>query len=199
MMREEQRISRDALQQSVVIPLSALVPNKGQIEGVPANPRSINVNKFKKLKASIQDDPEMLALRELLVYPYGTKFVIIGGNMRYQALKELGYTEAICKVIPKEATPEQLRAVTIKDNNNFGDWDFEELANEWDNDELDAWGVDLPPMDDDVDDDKEKDGKADGALKITIESDDRDKMMYLFSELQDRGFDCKMSGNMESD
>lgn len=142
------------LQQSVIIPLSQIEPNKGQIPGVPANPRSIDVAKFKKLKASIEENPEMLSLREVLVYQHGDKYVIIGGNMRYRALKEVGYKEAVCKVIPQRATAEQLRAVAIKDNNNFGDWDFEALANLWNAEELDRWGVDLPPMDGDVKEDE---------------------------------------------
>lgn len=142
------------LQQSVIIPLSQIEPNKGQIPGVPANPRSIDVAKFKKLKASIEENPEMLSLREVLVYQHGDKYVIIGGNMRYRALKEVGYNEAVCKVIPQTATAEQLRAVAIKDNNNFGDWDFEALANLWNAEELDSWGVELPPMDGDVKEDE---------------------------------------------
>lgn len=160
-MKEKRQISKEALRQSVVLPLSALETNRGQIEGVPANPRAINAAKFKKLKASIQENPEMLALREVLVYPHGAKYVIIGGNMRFRALKELGYTEAVCKVIPKEATPEQLRAVTIKDNNNFGEWDFDLLANEWDAEELDAWGIDLPQMDAEVSEDEAKEDNFD--------------------------------------
>ncbi len=152
--RNTKTIDPKQLQQSVILPIAQLEPNKGQIEGVPGNPRSIDVTKFKKLKASIQENPEMLSLREVLVYQHGAKYVIIGGNMRYRALKELGYKEAICKVIPQGATAEQLRAVAIKDNNNFGDWDFDALANLWDKDELDRWGIDLPPMDGDVKEDE---------------------------------------------
>ena len=155
------------IRQSEIIPLSALEVNKGQIDGVPSNPRTIDVVKFRKLKASIKENPEMLSLREVLVYPHGEKFVIIGGNMRYRALKELGYTEAVCKVIPKETTAEQLRAVAIKDNNNFGEWDFDMLANLWDLDELDKWGIDLPPMDtaEAEEDDAKEDGFDEGAAK----------------------------------
>ncbi len=152
--RNTKTIDPKQLQQSVILPIAQLEPNKGQIEGVPGNPRSIDVTKFKKLKASIQENPEMLSLREVLVYQHGAKYVIIGGNMRYRALKELGYKEAICKIIPQGATAEQLRAVAIKDNNNFGDWDFDALANLWDKDELDRWGIDLPPMDGDVKEDE---------------------------------------------
>lgn len=153
---KKRNIDPKQLQQSVIIPLAQLEPNKGQIEGVPENPRSIDVTKFKKLKASIEENPEMLSLREVLVYPHGDKYVIIGGNMRYRALKELGYKDAVCKVIPQGTTAEQLRAVAIKDNNNFGDWDFDALANLWNAEELDRWGIDLPPMDGEVKEDEAK-------------------------------------------
>ena len=136
------------LVQSVVVSLSDIVPNKGQIPGVPKNPRQMKDDvKFRKLKASIQDDPEMLALREVLIYQYNGLNVIIGGNMRYRALKELGYTETIAKIIPPNTPPEKLRAIVIKDNVAFGDWNTDDLANEWNLDELDHWAVDLPDID----------------------------------------------------
>ncbi len=132
------------LVQSVRLPLSKIEVNKGQIDGLPKNPRFIRDDKFKKLIKSIEDNPEMTALREVLVYPHGDKYVIIGGNMRYHALKELGYKEAICKVLPESTTPEQLQAYTIKDNASFGEWDFDLLGNEWDAGLLCDWGVDVP-------------------------------------------------------
>jgi hypothetical protein len=126
------------------IALSKLETNKGQIEGLPKNPRLIKDSKFEKLKKSIEDNPEMLGMREVLVYPYGSKFVIIGGNMRFQACKDLGFTEVPCKVLEKDTTAEQLRAITIKDNVGFGEHDWELLANEWDSVELEDWGIELP-------------------------------------------------------
>ena len=119
--------------QSVMLKLSTIEPNKGQIEGLPKNPRFIKDEKFKKLVKSIGDNPEMTAMRELLVYPLDNgKHIIIGGNMRYRAMKELGVKEAPCKVIPKEATIEQLQAYTLKDNSGYGEWDFDLLNQEWD-------------------------------------------------------------------
>lgn len=170
-------IDPKTLQQSVILPIAQLEPNKGQIEGVPSNPRSIDVAKFKKLKASIQENPEMLSLREVLVYQHGAKYVLIGGNMRYRALKELGYKEAICKVIPQGTTAEQLRAVAIKDNNNFGDWDFEALANLWDSDELNRWGIDLPPMDGDV---KEDEAEEDNFNPASVTGKAKSKLGDIF-------------------
>ncbi len=126
------------------IALTKLEINKGQIEGLPKNPRLIKDAKFDKLKKSIEDNPEMLGMREVLVYPQGSKFVIIGGNMRFQACKDLGFTEVPCKVLDSDTTAEQLRAITIKDNVGFGEHDWELLANEWEAEELEEWGLELP-------------------------------------------------------
>jgi len=126
------------------IALAKLETNKGQIEGLPKNPRLIKDAKFEKLKKSIEDNPEMLGMREVLVYPHGSKFVIIGGNMRFQACKDLGFTEVPCKVLDNDTTAEQLRAITIKDNVGFGEHDWELLANEWESVELEEWGLEVP-------------------------------------------------------
>ena len=133
--------------QSTIIKLSDIEVNKGQIPGLPGNPRFIRDEKYKKLIKSLQDNPEMTALRELLVFEHGGKYVIIGGNMRYRAMKELGYKETICKIIPAGTPVEALKAYTIKDNAGFGEWDFEQLANDWDLDQIESWGVDIPDVD----------------------------------------------------
>lgn len=126
------------------IKIKDLATNDGQIEGLPKNPRQIRDQRYEKLKKSIEDAPEMLQLRELLVYPHGGKFVIIGGNMRYRACKEIGYKELPCKVLDAETPVEKLRQYAIKDNENFGEYDWDVVANEWDAEELTDWGVELP-------------------------------------------------------
>lgn len=133
--------------------------NKGQIEGLPANPRLIRDEKYEALKRSIEEDPEMLQLRELLVFKHEAKYVVVGGNMRYQVLKKLGYQEAPCKVIPEGTSVEKLKAYTIKDNVAYGEWDIDMIANEWDTDWLNSIGLDLPNFDPDekVPDEAEED------------------------------------------
>ena len=129
----------------IILPLDDIEVNEGQLEGLPSNPRSITREKMELLKTNITDYPEMLSLRSLLIYPIDdSKYILIGGNMRYRALKELGYTEAPCIIIPKETSIEQLKAYTIIDNNAFGKWSWDMLANEWDELQLVEWGVDLP-------------------------------------------------------
>lgn len=138
------------LVQSVMIPLSKIESNKGQIDGLPKNPRLIRDEKFNKLKKSISDDPEMTALRELLVIEHDGKYVIIGGNMRFRAMQDLGIEEAPCKVIPADTDVQKLKAYTIKDNAGFGEWDWDDLANEWGEEPLSDWGVDVWQVDGDV-------------------------------------------------
>lgn len=135
-----------AIVQSQEMPLKDITPNKGQIPGVPKNPRVIRDQKFRLLKKSIEEDPEMLGLREILLFPYQGKNIIIGGNMRYQALKDLGYTSAIVKILPADFTPEKLRAIVIKDNSGFGEWDWDALADEWEAAQLIDWGLDVPDL-----------------------------------------------------
>jgi hypothetical protein len=127
-----------------MLPVSVLETNKGQVEGLPKNPRFIRDARYEKLKKSIADAPEMLHLRELIVFPLGEKYVIVGGNMRYRACCDLGHTEVSCKVLPEDTPVEKLREYAIKDNNEFGQNDYDLLANEWDESELEEWGVEEP-------------------------------------------------------
>ena len=127
------------------IPLSQLEPNRGQVDGLPKNPRILRDERFAALKKSIEDDPEMLELRELLVYPTeGGQYVVIGGNMRLRVLQDLKAETASCKVIPAETPVEKLKAYATKDNVGFGDWDWQTLEAEWDAKALVGWGMELP-------------------------------------------------------
>ncbi len=130
--------------QIVHIKITKLEGNNGQIDGLPKNPRFIRDKRFKALVKSIEDAPEMLELRELIVYPHGKKYVVIGGNMRLKACRELGFTDVPCKVLPKDTPIEKLREYAIKDNNDAGEQDWDITANEWDTEELEKWGMELP-------------------------------------------------------
>ena len=103
------------------------------------NPRIIKDNKFKKLVKSIKDFPEMLELRPIVV---DENMVILGGNMRYRACIEAEIKEVPIK-IAKDLTEEQKKEFIIKDNSNFGEWDWDTLGNEWDNVKLGEWGMDV--------------------------------------------------------
>ena len=129
------------------LPIEFLELNRGQIYGLPKNPRFIRDARFEALKKSISDNPEMLEMRELLVYPFDEKYIVIGGNMRLRACIELGIKDVPCKVLPTETPVEKLRAYTMKDNIAFGETDWDALANEWDLSELKDFGMTLDGID----------------------------------------------------
>jgi ParB-like chromosome segregation protein Spo0J len=108
----------------------------------PNNPRLIKDDKFKKLVNSIKEFPEMLNIRPIVV---NKDMVILGGNMRYKACLEAGIKEV--PVIITDLSEEQQKEFLIKDNVSGGEWDWDMLANEWNTDELQEWGLDLPIYD----------------------------------------------------
>lgn len=178
-----------------ILPLSLIQPNDGQIEGLPANPRQINEQKYELLKKNITDYPELLEYRGLLVYPHDGKYITIGGNMRLRALSELNYKEAPCAVLPADTTVEQLKAYIILDNDNFGQWDWDMLANEWDENILNNLGIELP-MDlnasDLFDETNEAKEKHVDDWFINIECKDEQECQQLYNELIEKGVECKI-------
>lgn len=117
----------------------------------PDNPRLIKDVKFKKLVQSIKDFPEMLEKRPIIV---NKDLVCLGGNMRLKAAREAGLKEIWIDIA--DWSEEKQREFIIKDNSGFGEWDWDILANEWDQTKLNDWGLDLPPMLDEEKEEKEK-------------------------------------------
>jgi 16S rRNA G966 N2-methylase RsmD len=110
-----------------------------EIHTNPENPRTIRDEKFKKLVKSLQEFPEMMSIRPVVV---NNEMMILGGNMRYEAAKAAGWKEIPIEVV--DLTPDQQREFIIKDNVSGGDWDFDALASGWDVEQLTDWGVDVP-------------------------------------------------------
>lgn len=129
-----------------LISISLLDFNKGQLQGLPKNPRFFRDNRYEAMKKSISDSPEMLELRELIVYPYNDgRYVVVCGNLRLRACKELGYKELPCKVLNADTPMKKLREYATKDNVNFGENDKDIMENEWDKSELQDWGIEFEP------------------------------------------------------
>lgn len=173
-----------------LIKLEQIELNEGQIEGLKSNPRVIDEKKYRKLVQSIKELPEMLEHRGLLVYPNKNKYVTIGGNMRLRALEELGYKEVWCEVLDVSTSIEQLNEMIIKDNLSYGFWDWDALANDWDEMQLKDWGMDLPSFDN-IEEDEETPLKT-ISTKLIVECVEPNKLKDLFEELQKRGFECTL-------
>jgi len=106
----------------------------------PNNPRIIKDDKFKKLVQSIKDFPQMLELRPIVI---DENNIVLGGNMRLKACQELGLKD-VPTIYAKDLTEDQKKEFIIKDNVGFGEWNWDELANDWDEELLVEWGLDLP-------------------------------------------------------
>jgi len=120
------------MKKQTVIPLEQLEPNKGQLKWLPKNPRQWTQEQLDRLKGSICETPLLLEARGLIVFPRSeTRYVVIGGNMRLAALRELGYTEAPCYVLPADTTPDKVKEIAIKDNGQFGEWDVDAIMESW--------------------------------------------------------------------
>jgi len=105
----------------------------------PNNPRLIKDDKFKKLVKSIQDFPDMLNVRPIVV---NQDMVVLGGNMRLKAIKEAGIKEINVDIV--DWNEQQQKEFIVKDNVGYGEWDWDDLANNWDAQELTDWGLDIP-------------------------------------------------------
>jgi len=111
-----------------------------------ANPRTIRDFKFEKLKKSITEFPKMLELRPMII---DDQNIVLGGNMRLTALKDLGYKEIPDNWVKRasELTEDEKQRFIIVDNVGFGDWDWDILANEWDSELIADWGLEVPSFD----------------------------------------------------
>lgn len=128
------------------ISLDKIEHNQGQLEGLPANPRRTTEERIQKLMKSIEQDEQMLELRPLMVYPFGDgRYLVIGGNMRLEALRRLGRRETPCTIIPRDTPTETLKRYLAKDNASFGEWDWQQLAEWWDTEQLMQWDI-MPPF-----------------------------------------------------
>ena len=125
----------------------------GSVKGNSRNPRFIRDEKFKKLVASLVEFPEMATLRPLVV---DENMTVLGGNMRLKAMQELKWKE-VPIVVAEGLTDAQKDEFVIKDNVGFGDWNWEQLANEWDAEELTRWGLEIPGFDVDLELEAEED------------------------------------------
>ena len=134
-----------------------------QVKANPKNPRIIKDHKFKKLVQSIKDFPEMLEKRPIVV---DENMIVLGGNMRLKACLEAGLKEVWIDVA--NWTEEQKQEFIIKDNVGFGEWDWEILANEWEPELLDKWGLDLPDMFEEEPEAEEDDYQEPDDLKVDV-------------------------------
>ena len=167
-----------------LLKISAVKPNTD-------NPRVIRDNKFQKLVASIKEFPEMLKLRPIVV---NKDMIILGGNMRYKACIEAGLRE-VWVLKAADLTKEQENEFIVKDNVGFGEWDWDVLANEWDVKELEEWGLDGFPFEDNEIKEKEDidlSDKIKEIFEVIITCGNESEQEATFEELTKKGYICRV-------
>mgnify|MGYP000724322563 FL=1 len=127
------------------ISISCWTSTRASSPGFRTNPRFFRDYRFESDEKSISDSPEMLDLRELIVFPSEGRYIVVCGNLRLRACKDLGYKELPCKVLPDDTPVAKLREYATKDNVSFGENDMDIMENEWDKAELQDWGIEFAP------------------------------------------------------
>jgi ParB-like chromosome segregation protein Spo0J len=161
-----------------------------EVKSNPKNPRLIKDDKFRKLVKSIQEFPQMLELRPIVV---DENNIVLGGNMRLKACKEAGLKEVY--IVKAEGLTElQKDEFIVKDNVGFGEWDWDMLANEWDTELLDEWGLDLPVMLDADEDLELKDlsSTIDNLYRIEVICKDEEHQEKTYNKLIEEGYECRL-------
>jgi len=168
-----------------IVKISEVKPN-------PSNPRIIKDDKFRKLVKSIQGFPEMLKLRPIVV---NDDMIVLGGNMRLKACKEAGLKE-VTIIKASNLTEQQQKEFIIKDNVGFGEWDFDDLANNWEAEELAEWGLDIPNFDTDEEfTDKEQKDLSDDlkeTFEVIIECISEREQETVFNNMIKDGYKCRV-------
>jgi len=160
-----------------------------EIKSNPNNPRIIKDEKFKQLVKSIQEFPEMLKLRPIVV---NDDMIVLGGNMRLKACIEAGIEE-INIIKASELTEDQQREFIIKDNIGYGEWDWQVLGNEWDIEQITDWGLDLPKFDI-IDEKKETDlsNKIQSEYRIEIICKSEEDQEKTYNKLIEENYECRL-------
>lgn len=166
-----------------------------QIKPNPNNPRVIKDEKFAKLVKSIEEFPKMMELRPMVINSDG---ILLGGNMRLKALKELNYKEIPDSWVRRadQLTEDEQRRFIIADNVGFGEWDWEMINADWDIEELEDWGLDVPDFGEAIDEgtDPFDDAGITAANKyaVTVICENEAEQEVIYMRLTSEGLTCKI-------
>jgi ParB-like chromosome segregation protein Spo0J len=157
-----------------------------EIKPNPNNPRLVKDDNFKKLVESVKGFPDMLNVRPIVV---NKDMIVLGGNMRLKAMKEAGYKEANIEIV--DWTEEQQREFIIKDNIGYGEWDWNIIANEWDAQVLQHWGLEIPIFKD-TEEQEDISDKIKQDFRIEVVCKDEMEQEQKYNKLIEMGYECRL-------
>ena len=183
----------------MMLPVALLQLNEGQLEWMPKNPRQWTQDGVNKAKDSLERDPDFLDDRPLLVVPHDGAFVVYAGNMRLTAARELGVEALPCVSYEPESVEDRdtIKRRAILDNGDFGAWDWDALANEWDDLPLGDWGVPNWGNDDEEDEPTDLDAEPRNkpfVLKVTFPTADKmNQFVAAYKDVLENDYGCTIS------
>ena len=164
------------------IAINKVIPNSD-------NPRYIKEEKFKKLVQSLKGFPEMAGVRPIVV---NQEMIVLGGNMRLKAMQEAGFDKVWVEVV--DWSEEKQREFIIKDNVGFGEWDWDELANTWNAEELTEWGLDVWQPEEEAEPAEQKDlsGDLKETFEVIIQCGNEEEQEAAYEKLTKEGYICRV-------
>lgn len=178
--------------------MSGIIHRKlSELTKLENNPRYIKDEDFDRLCQSIKDNPDYFEARPLILSNRTGSLVIIAGNQRFEAAKKLGLKKVPTFLI-ENLTEEREREITIRDNVNNGSWDWDKLANEWQEIDLKNWGIDIPEPDPDDIDTGEADNQKEESINysskygVIVMCKDEADQEQVYQKLVGEGYDCKI-------
>jgi ParB-like chromosome segregation protein Spo0J len=165
-----------------IIDINEIKPN-------PNNPRVIKDEKYHQLVKSIKEFPKMLEIRPIVV---NEDMIVLGGNMRLKACKQAGLKE-LPIIKASTLTEEEQREFIIKDNVGYGEWDWQQLTNDWDTEQLQDWGLDLPDFT--IAEEKDPNDisdtiKQEYRIEIILPTEELQELTY--NKLIEEGYECRI-------
>jgi ParB-like chromosome segregation protein Spo0J len=158
-----------------------------EIKSNPNNPRIIKDDKFRKLVKSIQEFPKMLEIRPVVV---NADMIVLGGNMRLKACKEAGLKE-VPVIFAHDLTEHEQKQFIIKDNVGFGEWDWDMLANEWEPELLEDWGLDVPSIEE-YQEPNDLSDTLNQMFKIEVNCNSEEEQEKTYNKLIELGLECRL-------
>ncbi len=160
-----------------------------KVKNNPNNPRVIKDDKFEKLVRSIKEFPKMLEIRPIVV---NDDMIVLGGNMRLKACKEAGLKE-VPIIKASDLTEDEQRQFIIKDNVSGGEWDWEQLASEWDAEKLDEWGLDVPEFGEiEGNEPKDLSDELRETFEVIVSCTDEKNQEQVYNKLIGEGLECRV-------
>jgi len=163
------------------------------LKKLPNNPRTIKTDSFEKLCESLKNSPDYFEARPLILSDRTGELIVIAGNQRYEAAKANGLKEVPTYLL-SGLTEEKEREIIIRDNVNNGEWDWDVLANQWNAEDLESWGLDAWQHETGEEPTEPKDlsDELKDTFEVIVQCGNEDEQEAVYDKLIKEGYSCRV-------